>query len=142
MKIDKYGHCVVCGINLIIEEVIDGKVQTRFLPQKDSKRFLLSDGSQMRVCICKKCKQIEGNEDDIMQAVFNGWKVESDKLVEDTDKPQWTNKKRNEYLDRMAKLKIISNAEGKDLYILRNEFKRYRNIKDKKTIKEVGKKWD
>ena len=99
---DKYGHCCLCHKNMIIEQVIDGKVQIRFTPDKDETQYLLNDGSKMRVSICKSCKKGLTDKDftGIMASVMRGWEEEVKTL-------KWTKKKKRDYLNRYSKLKIV-----------------------------------
>lgn len=80
-KIDRYGHCVFCGENLLTKRVVDGKVVDMFLPTYDHTFFLLNTGSQMQVTICKDCKNsINLNHPDahkqIIESVIKGWELE------------------------------------------------------------------
>ena len=109
---DKYGHCSLCHTNLIIEEVIDGKVQLRFTVDKDETEYLLDDGSRMRVCICKPCKAKLTDKDSpkIMASVIKGWEMEVAQL-------DWAKEKKEQYLNEYSKKKIVFKTEGqsKDL---------------------------
>ena len=123
---DKFGHCVNCHKDMIFEQVVDSKVVKRFTADKTEKQFVLNDGSKINVCICKKCKAIEGNESYIMGCLIKGWEVETDELVKDELKENWDKSTKKKYMDRMNKLKIISTAEGKDKYTIEQEIKRYK----------------
>lgn len=115
-NIDRYGHCVTCHKNLIIERAVDGKVIPMFTPEHDETEFLLTDGSKMRACICKPCKENVDLDSDkvknyVMEAVINGWQLEVDSLVNDEKRFDW-NKERGElHMDKYSKLKIDCHSE-------------------------------
>lgn len=88
--IDKYGHCVICHKNLLSKRVVDEKIVDMFLPIYDHTFFMLNDGSQMQVTICKPCKNSIDLTDidvhkDIMESVQKGWDL--DKRM--ADNPLW-----------------------------------------------------
>ena len=99
---DKYGHCVLCHDTLISKNVIEGKLQERASPKLDEVQFVLSDGSKMRVCMCRSCKHDLKEDDysDIMTCVYNGWKKEAEGL-------SWTTSQRVVYLENCAKKRIV-----------------------------------
>jgi hypothetical protein len=105
---DKYGHCVVCHKNMIIKQIIDQKEKERFTSDYDETEYLLSDGSKMRVAICRNCKfeLKEGHSDKIMKTVHRGW-VEEVKGIEG-----WDDKKRDAYLNKYSKLKIVCKSDN------------------------------
>ncbi len=122
-KIDRFGHCVCCGDNLLTKRVVDGKVVDMFLPTYDETMFLLSNGSQMQVTICKKCKfSIDFTENEvkrnIMAAVQKGWELESNLMVADESKPEWTKEVGDKYLDTMSKLDIDCRSENLSKHII------------------------
>jgi hypothetical protein len=116
-NIDKFGHCVCCHENLLTKRVVDGKVVDMFLPTYDDTIFMLNNGSQMQVTICKKCKahteltdpKVQAN---IMEAIQKGWQLENTMLVADEKIPEWTEDKGKEYLDKMAILSIDCHSEN------------------------------
>lgn len=121
--IDKFGHCVVCHQNLLTKRVVDGKLVDMFLPTYDETFFLLNNGSQMQVTICKTCKSSTDlfNKDvhnNIMAAVQKGWQLETKMLVADEKLSEWTLEKGKEYLDTMSKLSIDSNTDYMDKYAI------------------------
>lgn len=118
-NIDKFGHCCVCHKNLITKRVVDGQVIDMFLPIHDHTDFLLDNGSIMKVCICKPCKEntdlcCKNKQSDIMEAVQKGWELETKALVADPAQPQWTEEFGKEYLDKMSELTIDSHADSLD----------------------------
>ena len=135
MDYDKWGHCVFCHKCMLIEQVIDQEVQTRFTPDYDEVQVLLNTGSKMRIAICKSCKDKEEYKDydTIMKIVKRGWEVESDVLVKDEKNKKWTKEKQKEYLERRAKLSIIDVADDKPDYALEAKVKEHKeNYKIKK----------
>lgn len=133
MDYDKFGHCIYCHKNMLIEQVIDKEVQTRFTPDYDEVQVILNTGSKTRVAICKQCKEKEEYKDykTIMKTVFNGWKVESDELVKDDKKTKWTKERQKEYLDRQAKLEIVTTTHGKPDYALDKKVKEHNTLNKK-----------
>ena len=122
-NIDKYGHCVSCHKNLVVERAIDGKVMKVFLPDKDETEFLLDDGSKMRVCICKLCKRDMDFNDpkvnkQIMEAVINGWQLEVDSLVQDEKRPEWDVERGKNHMRVYSNKKILFNSEFTENHIV------------------------
>ena len=132
ISFDKFGHCVFCHKRMIIEQVIDKKVQIRFTPDYDEVQVILNTGSKMRVAICKQCKEKEEYKDykTIMKTVYRGWEMETDELVKDEKKKKWTKERQKQYLDRQAKLEIVTTTHGKPDYALDKKVKDH-NKKDK-----------
>lgn len=133
-NIDKFGHCVVCHKNLLTKRVVDGKVIDMFLPFYDDTMFLLDNGSQMQVTICKHCKADKDLSDpkvhrDIMDAVMKGWELETKMLVADEKQPQWTEEHGKNYLETMGKLNIHCNSEKLDRYLLQQKVVELKNLK-------------
>lgn len=133
INFDKYGHCIRCHENLIIEQVIDGKLQTRLSPKYDETNYLLDDGSKMRVVTCKLCKPdvTEEMNEEIMACVIKGWEVETDLLVKDKGKPAWTKEKKKEYMEVYSKKGIVTIADGKDEGHLKKALRKYKEKKNK-----------
>ena len=123
---DKFGFCCLCHRQLVIEEVIDGKVQTRFTPEYIEEEYLLTDGSKMRVAMCIHCKQnhTEEDKDKIMKSVIDGWEKELETL-------NWDTEKRNKYRDYYYKLKLVTKSFGKPMDILERELKEFKDKKVK-----------
>lgn len=118
-NIDRFGHCVICHRNLITKRVVDGKVIDMFVPEHDHADFLLNNGSMMKVCCCKICKNTYDLTSDkvheqVMEACQKGWELESKMLVADEKIPDWTQEKADKYLADMSKLDIDSHAENID----------------------------
>jgi hypothetical protein len=107
MEFDKFGNCCVCHRCMLIEAVIDGRVQQRFTPEYSETEYFLSNGSRMRVAICEKCKGdlSVNHEEKIMECVKRGWEEETKGL------PHWNEEKRNNYLKKQSSLEIVCNSE-------------------------------
>lgn len=133
-NIDKYNHCCVCHKNMTIERVVDNQVMVMFIPDKDEAEFMLDDGSRMRVCMCKKCKE-ENDLDDpdvqaqIMEAVINGWQLEVDAMILDKDRPDWTVEKGKAHMDIYSKRTIILKSEGIEKYHIDDRIKKIQDMK-------------
>jgi len=124
MEYDKYGHCVICSKNMLIEAVIGGKVEKRLTSDYDETEVLLNNGSRMRVCTCKDCKRKVSPKmfKDIMRKVNNGWKMEVEKLA-------WDDARKQKHLDACDKLDIVCGSDGKAPDILERELKAHREKK-------------
>src|ERR1043165_3892177 len=116
-NIDRFGHCVCCHKNMLTKRVVDGKVIDMFLPEHDHTDFLLDNGSIMKVCMCKPCKQnvdLTSNkvQENIMEACLKGWELETKALVADQMLPNWTEETAQYYLKKMALLNIDCHADA------------------------------
>ena len=122
--VDTYGHCVLCGKNMLIKQVIDGKVQERFTPDYTEAQFLLNDKSKMNVAMCQGCKNNITDEQhtDIMQSVISGWQVQ-------VDNSDWTDEKKQAHMEKYSQLEIVSNSEDIPPDVLDNKFNTYLNSK-------------
>ena len=49
MIVDKFGHCIWCGENMITEKLIDGKIQQITKSNYSCMKFELDDTTKMRV---------------------------------------------------------------------------------------------
>jgi len=72
-------------------------------------QFDLSDGSKMRVTICRECKDKHEVKDNslIMASVIRGWEKEADELVADEAKPQFDSKWKEAHMKVYSKKEII-----------------------------------
>lgn len=104
---DLYGHCVSCHENLMMEQAIGGKLIKRFKPKQTFTSFVMSDGSNMKVMICKKCLKSldEKKEKEIMECVVKGWEYETNILVADQTSG-WNQERKDRYMDKYSKLEI------------------------------------
>lgn len=116
-RIDRFGQCCCCTRHLLIDRVIDGKVQKVWAPEYGDVTFLLNDGSKMQVTICKICQNTydfkePSTHKDIMDAVMKGWELETKKLTtEGGDTPEgnfirWSKENGEKYLSLMSKKNI------------------------------------
>ena len=121
MDYDKYGHCIICSKNMLIEAVIGGKVEKRLTSDYDETEVLLNNGSRMRVCTCRDCKKkvTPKTFKTIMQKVNNGWKMEVDKL-------DWDDARKQRHLNACDALDIVCHSEGKAPDILESELKKHK----------------
>lgn len=141
-RIDRFGHCCYCSDYLLTKRVVDGKVTDMFLPTYDQTVFLLDNGSQMQITLCKKCKStLELNDAqvhaDIMSAVFKGWELESNALVADETKPEWTKEVGEKYLKDMSELSIHCNSETLDAYKIQEKVIELRNLSVEEIIEDT-----
>lgn len=127
-NIDRFGHCVVCHMNLITKRVVDGKVVEMFMPIHAETTFLLDNGSQMKVCMCKPCQEKTDLQDpvvqaNIMEAVQKGWELETKILVADEKLPEWTQEYADKYLAKMSELAIDCHSEDLAANVIQERIK-------------------
>ena len=79
---------------MLIEQVIDGKIQKRFTPEYTEKAYKLDDGTVMRVALCVQCANSNLKLSKVMNCVIKGWDRETNKLVESSLFPEWTPEKK------------------------------------------------
>lgn len=129
INFDKFGHCVLCHKNMVVEKVIDGKVQLGFTSDHMEEEFLLDDGSRMRVCMCKECnsKYDHKDYDKIMQCVNAGWEKEMEER-------NWEDNRKENYRKKYNKLKIITSSLGKPDDVLKKELKEFKDKKIKQWL--------
>ena len=77
---DKPGFCINCEKQLFEERVVDGRIQRILLPSYDEYMYELSDGSKMRVVMCKDCQldMMKIDVDKVMSKVEKGWGKKTD----------------------------------------------------------------
>jgi hypothetical protein len=126
MDWDKYGHCVKCHKNMLIEQAIDGKVQQRFTTDYSETEYLLDDGSKMRVAICVDCKRglTEKDIPKIMECVKKGWEVEV------KDLKHWSEEKKTNYIKTYSKKEIVTHSENIPVDTLELKLKEYKEVKN------------
>lgn len=122
---DKFGYCVFCHKYLMEEKVMEGEVQLVFTKDRKETVFMLDDGSQMRVCICKGCKENlkESDHNVIMQSVVKGWEKEVESLV------HWTEDQRIDHMVKYSKKKILFKSEGMKEKEAKEKFKKVKKEK-------------
>lgn len=133
-NVDKYGHCVICHKNLLVERVVDQQVITMFTPDKQETEFMLDDGTRMRVSICRECKEgedlhSESKQIQIMESVVNGWQLEIDSLVNDEKRPEWTFDRGKKHMDVYSKKKILCYSDGMAEHVIKDRIKKVKELK-------------
>ena len=133
-NIDRFGHCVICHNNLLVKRIVDGVVVDMFSPLFDETKFILNNGSEMKVTICRKCKDTVDLNDyntrnNIMAAVYKGWELEANMLVKDDKAIEWDEKFAHNYLNKMKELDIDCHSENMEKYSIQ---KRQMEILNKK----------
>ena len=118
---DCFGFCVLCHKNMLTEQVVDGRVIQRFIPEYTEEEFLLDNGSRMRVAMCKSCQINLSDKDynDIMQCVIKGWGKE---LENNT----WSKERKEQYHNDYYKLKIIMKSQHKTNDELKKELEDFK----------------
>ena len=119
---DRYGFCVKCHKSLLVNRAVDMKIEMMFTADHTETEFLLDDSSKMRVCLCQKCKDNLTDSDipAIMESVIEGWKEETNKLT------TWSQEKKDAYMDRYSRRKIICKSEGMEKPHLDNKLKEFK----------------
>lgn len=138
IRIDKFGHCVLCHRMLIEQKVIDHKVQFVFNSDHAETEFLLNDGSRMRVCMCKPCQQTRDlsssqTKEEIMEAVKNGWQLEVNALVKGIKKDdgqiiKWSQDQADKHMEEYRKKSIDCHSEGVANHVIEERQKRIHNM--------------
>lgn len=112
-NIDKFGSCVYCHRNLVVNKVIGDKVQGTWHPDKDDAYMKLNQGSLMPIAICKPCKKNIDLTDSvvhtkIMEAVNNGWALEINYMKEHPEQfKDFTPEKEQALKDMYVQLSIV-----------------------------------
>lgn len=139
---DCYGHCIISGLPLYEERVVDGVLKMLPTPKMTHATYLLADGSLMRVCIStdekKKLQNNKKEYDLIMDKVIKGWKKEVEQLVKDETKPEWTKERSNNYMKEYSKKSISSRIDDIPYRTMSNVEKEVNRVK-LKLLKEARK---
>jgi len=139
---DKFGHCVISGEMLYEERVIDGVLKHIPKPNMTHATYLLADGSLMRVCIStEEKKKLQNNKKEyefIMDKVKKGWEMEVKQLINDKEKPDWTQEKADNYMRVHNKKNISSRIDDIPFRTLSNVEKEVNRVK-LKLVKEARK---
>lgn len=107
---DVLGNCVKCHCNLFVQDKDDkGMPMMRLSGSAKEIQFDLSDGSKMRVTICRECKDKHEPKDNslIMASVIRGWDKSCDEAVADEAKPQFDSKWKEAHMKVYSKKEII-----------------------------------
>lgn len=99
---DKFGYCSFCHRNLLVKKLVNGKEENVLGSEYDEKEYDLSDGSKMKVAICKTCllTVTDADKPKIMDSIIRGWEKELDSL------PHWSAKQKEDYMARYSKLEM------------------------------------
>lgn len=130
---DKFGHCAMCHKNLINERISDMKVIQMFTPEHAETEVLLNDGSRMRVCICKSCKEnVDLTKPAIQRMIMNcvkeGWKLEIHGLADDPKRPDWTQERANNHMELYNKKEIYCISDGLSDHVIEEHKRRLQAI--------------
>ena len=135
---DVFGQCINCGVNMLIDQYVDGRIQRRFTADKTEVTYLLDDGSRMRISTCKKCKEeLDGSADEltrVMKAVILGWKHEVETYTD------WDDDRKDKYINRYGQLKIVVRSDNKNDDVLEKTFRDHEKKHGKKKFVELKKK--
>lgn len=126
---DLFGHCCNCHKNMLIEQVVGGRVIKRFTPDFSEVEYLLNDASKMRVTICVQCQELGAHEDTqtIMDTVIKGWQHMVDGFVKDDSKPQWTQEFAEAHMEWYGNLEIVTLTEKHDEDSLKVKLAEHKN---------------
>jgi hypothetical protein len=122
---DLHGHCVKCHEDMSIVEIIDGKPERRLTGKYMEEEYLLNDGSNMRVAICKDCQgKLKDDEEErisIMTCVYTGWEHELKNYS------HWSNEKKVNHLKVYKKKAIVTRTRGLGKDLLQKRLKKFNN---------------
>jgi hypothetical protein len=106
---DVFGHCIICGKNMLTDRVVEGETVQMFTPDKDNAQYLLDDGSKMNVSMCRPCKdELDGTEiEDVMKKVIRGWQHELETYS------KWPQERKDNYMEVYGKKKIVVRSDDK-----------------------------
>lgn len=114
---DELIKCYLCHKPLLVEKVIEGKLQKVIHPEHVITQFYLNNNSRMNVTLCMSCKnmQIENPiiQDRIMKNIINGWQKEQDELLR---QGRITKNYAESTMDYHKSLKILFKSENMDDY--------------------------
>lgn len=116
MNFDCYGWCSLCHQCLLVTDKNDkGQLIERLSGKAEHMDVNLNDGSKMRVLICADCKSNYSHEkhsSELMTSVIKGWEKECEQLVADETKSDWTQEKKEKFMDVYSKKQIILEKEN------------------------------
>ena len=104
---DVYGRCCKCHRNLMTDKFFNNSWHKVFA-EREEQEFDLSDGTKMRVTLCKSCKSqlSDKDSDEIMQSVIKGWEKEVNSFS------HWSVAKKKEHMSKYKSLKIKGEKDG------------------------------
>lgn len=110
--------CYLCNAPMLLERVIDGKLEKVLHPEHDETEFFINNGSRMPVIVCLSCqKSADLNSQDVHQTIMNnvidGWKQEQNYLVE---KKHISRDRADFCIAEHSKLKIKFKSQGLNDY--------------------------
>ncbi len=130
---DVFGYCVNCGKKMVGHKVVGGIYTVCLSNEHTNVTYLLNDGSQMRVGMCKTCaKSLTGDEKErkhIMKRVYRGWQHEVETYAEWEKKPE---KVKKEFLEKYGQKRIVTQSDGVDNKMLVKTLHKYNSGKGKK----------
>ncbi len=126
-NIDVFGHCIMCGVKMIEDKMINGQMQRVFTAQRSQATYLLDSGSQMRVTMCKKdVEALDGTEVDyVMSAVKKGWQHEIETYS------LWSQDKKDKYMEKQNKLSIVIRSDNKEKDAVEKHLKKHKEKVEK-----------
>lgn len=84
-NMDELIKCYLCHKPLLIEKVIEGRLQKVLHPERVITQFYLNNHSRMDVALCMSCKDMNIDnpiiQDRIMKNIIDGWQKEQDELL-------------------------------------------------------------
>lgn len=112
--LDKFGNCIYCHRQLVMNKVVGGQVETVLHPDASDSFFRLNTGSILVVPICKPCKSTVNLEDPdvhkkILEEVNHGWELEIHHMRSNKHKfPEFNEKKESDVRSLYSGLSIVS----------------------------------
>ena len=112
-NLDKFGNCIYCHRQLVMNRVVGGKIQTVLDPDASDSFFKLNTGSILVVPICKVCKATVDLDDptvqaEVMVSVNEGWQLELNHMKENPQLfPDHTPEKEDVVNSLYASLSIV-----------------------------------
>lgn len=110
------GLCAICHIEVaeFNGSYTNGvPIITKWKANKGEVLVVLDNGSKMRVTVCSSCESTFKPEDcdKLMESVVGGWNKECEILVADESKPEWDEKRRENYMKNYSELKVIDRID-------------------------------
>lgn len=122
---EKLIKCYCCGMNLLQEKVIEGKLHRVFHPERRITQFYLNNNSRMDVAICMTCKKQDLNDpvvhSIIMQNIIDGWNTEQNILLK---RGIITKEQLNKSMNYHKSLNILFKSEAMNDYQIKARISR------------------